>query len=100
MNLGVVLENLGLGAALVGVLCGMRGWWPEVAGCGTLVIVCTVLAAVWDPPHRTTKVRTVDAVSGGLMATPQNRGKQGVRTAAGRFPKGVSGNPGGRGSTS
>ena len=30
------------------------------------------------------------------MATPQNRGKQGARTAAGRFPKGVSGNPGGR----
>jgi hypothetical protein len=50
-SLVIVLEQLGLGAALVGVLCGMRGWWPEVAGCGTLVIVCTVLAAVWDPPH-------------------------------------------------
>lgn len=30
------------------------------------------------------------------MATPQNRGKQGARSTAGRFPKGVSGNPGGR----
>jgi hypothetical protein len=30
------------------------------------------------------------------MTTPQNRGKQDVRTASGRFPKGVSGNPGGR----
>jgi hypothetical protein len=30
------------------------------------------------------------------MATPQNRGKQGARTTAGRFPKGISGNPGGR----
>jgi len=31
-----------------------------------------------------------------VRATPQNRGKQGARTTAGRFPKGISGNPGGR----
>jgi hypothetical protein len=52
MNLGAVLEHLGLGAALVGVLCGMRGWWPETVGCGALVLVGTVLAAVWEPPPR------------------------------------------------
>jgi hypothetical protein len=51
LSLVTVLEQLGLAAALVGILCGMRGWWPETVGCGTLVIVCTVLAAVWDPPR-------------------------------------------------
>jgi hypothetical protein len=37
-----------LAAALVGVLCGMRGWWPETVGCGALVLVCDALAAVPD----------------------------------------------------
>lgn len=49
MSLSAFLERLGLAAALIGVLCGMRGWWPEVVGCGALVIVCSVLAAVWEP---------------------------------------------------
>jgi hypothetical protein len=44
-----VIEQLGLAAALAGVLCGVRGWWPETVGCGALVFVCTVLVAVWEP---------------------------------------------------
>jgi hypothetical protein len=48
-SLVAVFEQLGLGAALAGVLCGMRGWWPETVGCGALVIVCSVVAVVWEP---------------------------------------------------
>ena len=49
MKLVTFVERLGLGAALVGVLCGIRGWWPETVGCAALVLVCSVLAAVWKP---------------------------------------------------
>jgi hypothetical protein len=48
-SLVTVIEQLGLAAALAGVLCGVRGWWPETVGCGALVFVCTVLVAVWEP---------------------------------------------------
>jgi len=43
-----LFEALGLEAALVGAFCGLRGWWPEVAGCVVMVIVCSVLAARWE----------------------------------------------------
>ena len=53
MSLVAVLERTGLAAALLGVLCGMRGCWPETVGCGALVLVCTVLAAVGSSRQRT-----------------------------------------------
>jgi hypothetical protein len=48
VSLAALIEHTGFAAALVGGLCGMRGRWPEVVGCGALVIVCSVLAAVGE----------------------------------------------------
>jgi hypothetical protein len=44
-----IVEFGGLAAAVFGVLCGLRGWWPEVVFCGAMVLSCTVVVAVWAP---------------------------------------------------
>ena len=44
-----VLEFGGLVAAVLGILFRMRGWWPEIVGCGSVVISCALVAAVWAP---------------------------------------------------
>lgn len=44
-----IVEFGRLAAAVLGVLCGVRGWWPEVVGCAAVVISCAVVAAVWAP---------------------------------------------------
>jgi hypothetical protein len=44
-----IVEFGGLAAAVLGVLFGLRGWWPEVIFCGAIVLSCAVVAAVWAP---------------------------------------------------